>query len=414
MKISLLLDREPFGEILEETLSRHLSAVSDRAHQVIWKSGAPKASDVLARKRGLWLCNPEINAIFSVSAESRVFEVPWREYLAGASFVRTGAHAGYLMAASAPIGRWVLASHHLLIDPELTGAKSTLIVGGNSRVRLLDYDRGLAKTILKSRVDPAAMQRELDLRRDRTDILAPPIVEVQENGLAFVEPLIHGTNADRVFSDRQADKGLIEALEVCFQLGRQTRRVELVDEWLDRTLEECRQTVETANDARAESFRGALDLVYQLAECIRTNAGASSNEVEVGTSHGDLQRGNVLLEGEKTWLIDWEKVGSRILGYDGLTLALDSRRSGRGLVERAKRLLQDERTDAIAMRVGEELSRDLYPGGRVRHMLMFFVEEIRFHLEENVMIPSSGCSPSLSDLVTELEMVQGDDFWNVG
>lgn len=412
MKIALLLEREPFAEILEETLSRHLSAVSGRAQEVSWRGGLPKTSDLVARKKGLWLCNGQINAVFSARAESRIFETPWREYLGGHSFSRWVAHAGYLAVATAPLTRWHLASHHLWIRPDLDHPRSTLILGGNSRIRLIDFQHGLVTTVLKSRFDSAFLSRELEFRKSRDDVLALPIVEVLEEGQAFVEPLVHGSNADRLFDKRRASEALLAALESCIEMSGSTRKIAAVEGWVETSLESCQLAAQKAGFESTGLVRDALDLAVQLGERIVSSASILGGEVQVGLSHGDLQPGNVLVDEDKNWLIDWERVDKRVLGYDGLTLALNSRRNLSGLLERAEDLVRGAREDPIGVGVCSELRlREDSKRARVQ-MLLFFLEEIRFHLEENAMGPLVKPTPALRGLIDELSLLGRRDFWN--
>jgi len=414
MKISLLLDREPFAEIVEETLSRYFSLVNSEPRNVSWEEGTPKISDLLDRKKGLWLCNPEINAIFSAQAGSSVFQVPWREYLGGSSLSKVLAHGGYLTAATAPVSRWFAASFHLWIMPELDNADSTLIMGGNTRMHVVDYHLRRVTTVLKSRFTADFMRRELELRTSRDDLLAPPILEVLTDNRSFVEPLIQGTNADRLFNRGRAERALLEALGACEQLAASTTQTVAGDTWVGDTLGRCRRAVEMTAHSADEEFRTALDLAASLGDSLNDLGSLSEIGVEVGMSHGDLQAGNVLVEDDKVWVIDWERADLRILEYDGLTLALDSRRERKGLVERTKQLIEGQRSDAVGQRVHERMFRSRQAPDGLRLALMFFLEEIRFCLEENASGPFKAPTPSLKALLEELGSLDRNENWNVG
>ncbi len=131
----------------------------------------PRRADLLNSKKGLWLCNPVLNAVYSVRARAQVFETPWREYLGGPSALQVIPHAGYLLVATSPIGRALIASHHVRIEPELEGAESLLILGGNTRLRLFDHRRGEVTTILKDGFDDVFLRSELRFRTGSEDVL---------------------------------------------------------------------------------------------------------------------------------------------------------------------------------------------------------------------------------------------------
>src|SRR5881628_1271530 len=79
MRISLLLEREPFGEIVEETLPTLLGALSGRAHTVRWY-GDGHVEPVRRPDEQIWLCNPLLNAIFLPQASAASLEPVVREF----------------------------------------------------------------------------------------------------------------------------------------------------------------------------------------------------------------------------------------------------------------------------------------------------------------------------------------------
>ena len=198
MKIEILLEREPFGEILERTLERFLTTETEQKYEVTWLEELPDSTS------GLWLCNPRINSIYGVNTTSEVFSIPWREYLKGPTLLRTLGQLGYLFAATSAPGRSRMATHFVRVSPEIAGSDQILILGGNSRLRWIDFRTGRVLSILKEGFDPSWLRRELEIRKDRDDLLSPPILDVLDDGRAYVEPLIRGTVADRLFSSRRA------------------------------------------------------------------------------------------------------------------------------------------------------------------------------------------------------------------
>ena len=129
MKISTLLEREPFVKIFEKTLASFLTAKIGSPHTVEWLD-----SDVLnesSKPYQNWYCNPLINSIFVKGVDKSVFDSingeyadnpmkPWRS-----KFQRL-----YLSLSQSSLFSIVLSRHKLRVSPAVESAKSKLIIGG--------------------------------------------------------------------------------------------------------------------------------------------------------------------------------------------------------------------------------------------------------------------------------------------
>jgi hypothetical protein len=173
-------------------------------------------------------------------------------------------------------------------------------------------------------------------------------------------------------------------------------------EWWPMLREKC---VVAAGRIPGEDHRlvqRALELVDEIGVMVSDRINSDSDSVEVTLSHGDLQPGNVLVEGDRTWLIDWERVDDRASGYDILTLVLGSRRSASGLIERAGRLLDAKASNRFDKLASEAVLLSNGASKATVKLLIYWLEEIRFHLEESGVGPLYGPSVSLEELVREL------------
>ena len=78
MKISILIDREPFDKIFEDTFSSFLKDLTNFSHQVKWK--LKTNNNEIKDSVQTWYCNPLINSIFVKGADSLIFESINGEY----------------------------------------------------------------------------------------------------------------------------------------------------------------------------------------------------------------------------------------------------------------------------------------------------------------------------------------------
>jgi streptomycin 6-kinase len=58
-------------------------------------------------------------------------------------------------------------------------------------------------------------------------------------------------------------------------------------------------------------------------DVIRARRLLARTALPLATSHGDFHGGNVLFDGEATWVVDWELCGRRPIGYDLMQLWAD-------------------------------------------------------------------------------------------
>jgi hypothetical protein len=404
MKIALLLDREPFPSIFEETMERYLASVTGRPHRVRWKERAMSERLQPPSRIGTWLCNPLVNAVFRPQAHRGVFEIPWRSYGSGAPTPRLAAQQTYLMAATALCTRNFMAEYAITFDPEIRHAPHLLIVGGNTRLRLYDFQRNEAVTILKERFDESFVGADVALRTAHPWLPAPDIRRVIDGGRAYVEPILGGKVAAMLKDADEIRRSLEIAVAACDRLAVGTSYRQPLAVGITEILAKCRSI---ANSLRARDRRTGERILACLA---RMGTGiaeldiADNIVVEMGESHGDLQAGNVVVEPDGIRLLDWERTGTRICGFDALTLALKPRPNATGLVKRAWRLAFQKENAAPGARLGRiALNGNGRPGETRGRLSMFLLEELRFHLEENVCGPISTPTRGLDLLLRELE-----------
>ena len=72
MRLSLLLPREPFPVIFEQTLSRFLLSWTGRPYEIHWRPKRPLSASPY-RSGEFWLVNNYLNAIFIPQADPAIF-----------------------------------------------------------------------------------------------------------------------------------------------------------------------------------------------------------------------------------------------------------------------------------------------------------------------------------------------------
>lgn len=370
MRISALLAREPFGDIMSATLSTFLTSHLGTPRSVRWSASIPRRT--IAGQQ-LWLCNPYLNVVFQPDAPADAFDDARRNFGRSVRRWRQPFQHAYVGLATHPWSRRLFASAALTISPPLPDASGTILLGGNHRVRMLDRDRGRAYVICKAGFPRTFMKREIEGRQAAggDGVNLPAIYRHADDYSWFEEALICGTPVNRLADRREAKHALDAALSDLRRLAMRTLIERDGNEYVNATARAILSRAERWEGPEKTGIRTAVDNLARLA----TRGGS----VALALTHGDFQAGNVLVSGRTAWLIDWEYSGIRQALYDPLVFTLGSR-FPRGLAARVRALRADGSsfwTEFAAWPGAPDADR------RIAVMALFTLEEALTFFEES-------------------------------
>lgn len=337
MRISLLLRREPFGEILSATLERFLPQLTGRAHQVKWYPRAARRapfgggqSHAHAAGEQSWLCNFYLNAIFTSEAGGKTLEPVVREFGRSAVWWRRPAQKAYVDLAAWRLTAALLAQARVGITPAIPDDGDLLFVGGNHKLRLLDRKNKRAYGIHKEGFSTNFLAREIDARRlaEKLALPVPKLDMVAADGTWFSEHYISGTPLNRIVERATAEGVLVEMKSALARLSLHTLRETSVGVYVAELAANIRRDV-AANKllGAAAAAGGRIAWEERLQKMLRLLEPEGGRSIRTALAHGDFQPANILHHGESSssWLIDWELSARRQAGYDALVYAMRSR-----------------------------------------------------------------------------------------
>ncbi len=387
MQISLLLEREPFPDILERTLEGFLPHITGHSHRVRWTprsmSPAPEAQQ--------WFCNHYLNAIFAKGAPREVFRPVVGEFSRSAAAWRRPWQRGYVALASSSRFASILAQSRLEISPPLTDSKDWLIVGGNHKVRLLNHRMHQCYSVLKEGFDAEFLRTEVSTRRLAAEmgVSVPVIRQVASEDAWFLEDYVAGIPLNRLSCRDTAKRTLLAAMNELNRFSESTSRSMGVRTHTQSLASEARTSLSLARAVDASLRERVETCIGQLLEVLEP---AADDPLTTVRCHGDLQPGNVLWRSDGHWIIDWEYAARRQAGHDALVYQLQTR-FPKGLATRLESFV----ASGLEGREDEDLSRRR----RTAHILC--LEELELNLREirNPLFFSAG--DSFFTLVHELE-----------
>jgi len=386
VKIQQLLHREPFGDILEKTLSKYLSSQFGGQYQVKWRRLYPL--DFLRHPRVVnsetWYCNPFLNAIFSAKVDRSVLDLVRESYIQTPSRYRRYPQKLYVTLATQRAIAPLLATHVLDINPRLDGQENMLILGGNNRIRLIDIKKRRTWDILKHGFDPAYMQSELIVHQRPGMWPFPNLRATAEDGTWYESDYIPAISLNRLDWKQDRTPLLANALKILEQWLDQTSTTSTALTYADRLVEEigCLSRKDTlSNIADQERIKQCLATALEILSA----AGYEDIPVELACGHGDFQDGNILVDaGNRVWLVDWEHARQRQLVYDYLVFSLRARFPD-GLAERIQAALHSDEFILQSLPVVHPHLLSLLENTKRRSttLVLFLLEDLLWNLHEN-------------------------------
>lgn len=401
MRVSLLLAREPFGEILAETLTFYWTARLGTPHAVEWgnireqarshgntreqacshitQSGTAQTVERGNAHQGQrWWGNTYLNFYAAAGTAPAMFDVLRREYTTSRMWWKRPLQKSYVAAATRfPSLRW-LANSTFAVTPALPDAPHTLVLGGNHRLRLLQPTEGRSVVVLKSRFGREHIDGEIALREALLPTCAPQLLATNRAQGWFEEAYVAGTPINRLPDAEEARWKAAAVCAVWAQVVAPSLETVPAAVWSDSLLERFKALVQRCH---APGGADILALAQVLAADVVERTGDAG--LPMAWTHGDLQEANIVTADGAFWVIDWESAAKRFAAYDFFQLASGGRWTGPGWSERVARAVaaNEEPTLANWLKEMPALSADV--ATRRAWGLAYLLEELWYRASEN-------------------------------
>jgi hypothetical protein len=376
MKISTLIEREPFLKIFEKTLTSFLTAKVGRPHTVEWLD-----ADFVSESAKLyqdWYCNPLINSIFVSGVDRSVFDSINGEYAYNpmkawkSKFQRL-----YLSLSQSTIFSVVLSRYRLRVSPPIESPKSKLIIGGNTKVRWIDVAEKKVFVLLKYGFDQKYMLRELYVRTEFPFLPVPRIIDYEENSTWYSEEYILGKPPNRL-AKVAGQKVLLRAIEKIQEMLSKTARATTVGEYVDTLYLKIQASLALIPHIKTD----VADNITKIASSLMTSLTCYwDQEFTLAYCHGDFHQGNIISNEDNYWILDWEHSGEKQIAYDFLIMLLESRVES-GFSSRFLNLVNND-LDGHQGQLSGGWPNMNWQDNKNIYLTVFLLEELAFYIEEN-------------------------------
>jgi tRNA A-37 threonylcarbamoyl transferase component Bud32 len=413
MRISELFSREPFDEIVEQTLKRFWEMQYSQLIQVTWQNGFPKANST-ANYSQRWLCNFYLNAIFRPGASSFIFAPVRKEFSRSRSFwIRPLQKVYVLLASNKYTSSW-FAHAYLDVSPPIQDSMGLLIVAGNHKIRILDRRNGRTYAIMKSGSSVGFMQSELSARQEavKEGIPVPDLYSVASDRTWFVEEYVIGTPLNRLADERQKEKLLLDSVKSLTALTNKTLEeqslIAYVKDLTEQIAQRLRENILLSDEIKKVAGRN----VQVLAEQVNKMRDEFGETILISIAHGDFHPANILQRGSSFVIIDWEYSGYRQAAYDPLVFTLQTRFPEK-LAQRLKKFVESPpKLSAFHLATWPGLDWESYKQ-RMLQVNLLLLEELNLNLGENANLVFFAPGKGLTALLHEItEWTQSLDNLN--
>ena len=387
MKIEQLLIREPFGSILEKTLTRFFSTYFETPFSVTWKklNFLQLIGKSPSPGKEWFYCNPYLNIIYSAKAGDFVFSFLRENYMHTPFPSRRLMQKIYVTLAANKYTARFFATYLLEISPPIPDSSNLVILGGNNRIRIVDLLEKRSWDVLKTGFDTAYIRAEVKARRREGTWPFPQLKIVAEDYSWFESEHIQAVSLNRLPGTKNNLKFLAEAFTFLCGWLEQSASVCGAFSYLDDLICEVEAACSGPlfSDSDRELVSHTLSSAQQILHRLSNKTGGPL--IYLAEGHGDFQSGNILIDDNSAvWIVDWEHARKRQIAYDYLVFFLQSR-FPLGLSERIHTLLKsgDLILDGLPV-VHDRVNEILLDDDHRRIMLLLFViEDLLWNVREN-------------------------------
>ena len=265
------------------------------------------------------------------------------------------------------------------ISPPVPFPENKLIIGGNTKLRLLDVVEKKVFVLLKTGFNEIYINREVYVRSQFPYIPIPRILESAADDTWYCEEYIIGVPTNRL-SDAYANKTLFQAVDCVHQMLIETKRDVILSEYgaaLEYHINIGINQILYISEDVASDLKG---IASRLVSCLDTY---HDQCLTVAYCHGDFHQGNILAQEDKFWILDWEYSGEKQIGYDLMILLLGSR-VAKGFSESFFKIVNDNFDDlqrGLIANWPELKWSDI--NRKKSHLVVFLLEDILFHISES-------------------------------
>ena len=308
MRIRDLNKHEDFWSIFKETIK--LIILEKSLYKQIFSN----------KRNQILISQSSINYISPPFVGKNTYKVLINEYSKSNVFWKRPFQFMFVHLATTQIIRFLFTDKIIVAPYRMKN--NILIIGGNHRIRFIDFQSIKSLVVLKDKENDIFIKNEI---KYRSKVLLPYSPKLYEWGQAWIaEELIDG-----VPINRGLDNSKIEQYKKCVYTTHYTKLIApslkliLLNNYINKKIDEFILHFNQIPSIIKNKVYSYIDIntIYGLKNLFKKNR----NTFPVSITHGDFQNSNILISDKKPIVIDWENMSMRFCLYDEFVLFSDIR-----------------------------------------------------------------------------------------
>lgn len=382
MGFQALLIREDYYSILRKTIHQYYS---DRYGRDVYVG-----YDYREGSRE-FIMNPKLGMIYVVHPNKKIRDYIYKSYNIRNNIFKNIAAKIFVFISTHTNGMFTLP-RKLYVSPGDIVDENIVFSYLNRSIRIFNFKNDTTVSIQKNSFTLKYFDNQLAFRLKYRYDFIPSILDSGERW--FEECILDGRSLARETNLFFYEQGLNKAL-------MQMRKIQ---EATLQTVDGHRYVVtlissiqELLNQAHIKKEILTYDASNQYLETLNSLLKLEGKDIPVAESHGDLQAGNIWLDRDTTWIIDWETHAIRSVWFDAATIYFGTRYYG-GI----KKMVENHQTfESRTLLLGDfkcELSMKAMT-------IIFLLEDLLFNLEDMMELPSVGGKESFDGYMNDIMTV---------
>lgn len=306
MRIPQLLEIEDYRSIFKDSLAAFLNDYAGWQGKIEWGEDSRQAGLVFYENQQLNLLYPRTidrNRLAEVTRDYRTNPRLFRH-------IKRNAYAS--LAVRWPLERYTTSAALILTPPPILA--DWVFIPGNSFIRAIDFRRDVSIVFRKQGYDISNVLNDAKVRQQFPFLQSPVVHSLNTEKGWYEEERIVCIPLSRMANGADKKARVQELITNLCALYAQTRQEVALDSYITT----LRTDLETLL-VRAET-RHAPDIVAQIRTLIACETARLSRyrnaTITLVQSHGDLSLDNMVTDGTRNLIIDWEYTGYRSALYD--------------------------------------------------------------------------------------------------
>lgn len=374
MRIQLLRLREKFNDNFLRSLKDFMVDKYQWQGDVYWCKGFLFFNKPNQIK---FYVNDFLNVIYPSSMPRKQLDAYTKEFRYNSNVFRFFAQRCYVfLAVRFPLEMFTTSYTLVIIDaPE--NMKNWVFLPGNHSHRIIDMDACSSTVFIKDGFMRSFIKADATSRIKYDFMPSPKVLDFSSSYGWYVEELVTGLPINRLSNQEDRKFALDKSNKAMLELYSSTLKMVEIDDYVEQLENRIESVIEAISVFVTDKDKvDLLTFLKKVSIIIGQCKSDAIFDIPLVISHGDYQSANVLLDGDKVWIIDWEYSQLRSLYYDVFCMKLNSRFSP-GLSQRIEILLDELEVTSLFDSLPYPLS-----AGNELFFWVFIMEDLLLRLSE--------------------------------